>query len=467
MPNGEVINFKTVEQFVSSAKERPKKSDAMRPGVPLAADGQATQNLPASAEPLDYYSLLLDTIKKTQNNSAQLRQLVYERMRFNFKRDLLFGHSTLGLADIVRHVNDFELAVNRIEASADEGPEQQQQVDNVGERPEQQQQFDEQQHQVDNAGERSEQQQQADNAGERSEQQEQADNAGERPEQQEKVDVDYEPARAPFAGDIAIYTPPRPAAPLLVTADSIKDSYVLRQSKKVGVYKLVGFSALGIMVLAAIITIATRLSHKPATQVDVANETAKISAVIKEEIANQQKQKELPFPVPTSYGIYALSNNQLTVLEALPISVPDPRVMLSAEITKPSNVTLTDAKPAFILFRRDLLNNAPQSLSLRVVARVMRETKIIDGKATVRKIEGAWRIRNVVHELKVSPVPGQPEMIMAQAPNEAPLPAGRYALVLNRVGYDFTIAGQAESPEFCLEGFESANGSIFTQCKAP
>jgi hypothetical protein len=446
MPNGEVINFKTVEQFVTSANGPPKNSDVMRLDLPLVADGKATKNLPVSAEPLDYYSLLLETIKKTQNNSAQLRQLVYERMRFNFKRDLLFGHSTLGLADIVRHVNDFELAVNRIEASAGEGPEQQQ---------------------VDNAVERQEQLEQVDNRGKRQEQLKQVDNAGERPEHQEQVDVDYEPPRAPSAGDIAIYTPPMPAPPLHVTADSIGESYVLRQPKKVGVYRLVGFSALGIMVLAAIITIATRLSHKPATQVDVANETAKISAVIKEEIANQQKQKELPFPVPTSYGIYALSSNQLTALEALPISVPDPRVMLSAEISNPSNTTLNDAKPAFILFRRDLLNNAPQSLALRVIARVMRETKIIDGKATVRTIEGAWRIRNVVHELKVSPVPGQPEMIMAQAPNDAPLPAGRYALVLNRVGYDFTIAGNADSSEFCLEGFESANGSIFNQCKAP
>lgn len=405
MPNGNVVNFKTMEQFVAAAK---RKFDTRREDRPLASDGHAAQNLPASAKPLDYYSLLLDTIKKTQNNSAQIRQLVYERMRFNFKRDLLFGHSTLGLADIVRHVNDFELAVKRIEANAgDAQPEQQGQID-------------------------------------------------------------YEPTLAPSAGEVDIYTPPMPAPPLYGgRGDAIGDSYVLRQPKKVGIYRLVGFSALGIVVLAAVLTIATRLSHKPASQVDVANETAKISAVIKEEIANQQKQKELPFPIPTSYGIYALSNNELTALEALPISVPDPRVMLSAEITKPSGVTLNDAKPAFILFRRDLLNNAPQSLGLRVIAKVMRETSIVGGKATIRKIEGAWRIRNVLHELKVSPVPGQPEMIMAQAPNEAALPAGRYALVLNRVGYDFTIAGNADSPEFCLEGFESANGSIFTQCKAP
>ena len=97
----------------------------------------------------------------------------------------------------------------------------------------------------------------------------------------------------------------------------------------------------------------------------------------------------------------------------------------------------------------------------------MRETKIAGGKATTTKVEGTWRICNVSHELKVSPVPGQPEMIMAKATTDDPLPAGRYALVLNRVGYEFTIAGKEEALEFCLEGFEASNGSIFTQCKAP
>ena len=117
MPNGGVVNFKTVEQFLAAAGDTPKKFD-VHPIKTSDAGGQSRQTLPASTKPLDYYSLLLDTIKKTENNSAQLRQLVYERMRFNFKRDLLFGHSTLGLADIVRHVNDFELAVAQIEANA-------------------------------------------------------------------------------------------------------------------------------------------------------------------------------------------------------------------------------------------------------------------------------------------------------------------------------------------------------------
>jgi len=404
MPDGNVVNFRTVEQFVESANEQPKKSNAAPLDQP-PVNGQSTQNLPASAKPLDYYSLLLDTIKNTQNNSAQLRQLVYERMRFNFKRDLLFGHSTLGLADIVRHVNDFELAVTRIEANA----------------------------------------------------------AVEEPKRENQTE--HQPAVTPSAGEIDVYTPPQPSPPMYVNDDVIRDSYVLRQPRRINGYKVVGFSALGVAILAAIIATTVRLSQKPA--VEAAKEAAKISAAVKQEIAGQKKEKELPFPIPSSYGIYSLTNNQLTALQPLPIGIPDPRVSLSAELTKPSETTLYDNKPAFILFRRDLLNNAPQTLAVRVIARVLRETKVVGGKATTTKIEGTWRIRNVSHELKVSPVPGQPEMIMAKAATDEPLPPGRYALVLNRVGYDFTIAGKEEAPEFCLEGFEASNGSIFTQCKAP
>ena len=103
---------------------------------------------------------------------------------------------------------------------------------------------------------------------------------------------------------------------------------------------------------------------------------------------------------------------------------------------------------------------------LRVIARMARETKIVDGKATTTKIDEAWRIRNISRELKISPIPGQREMVIARA-DDVTLAPGRYALVLNRVGYDFTINGPVNSLEFCLEGFEAANGSVFTQCRAP
>ena len=176
---------------------------------------------------------------------------------------------------------------------------------------------------------------------------------------------------------------------------------------------------------------------------------------------------KVSYPLPTSFGIYALHNNKLTGLETLPISVPDARVALSAEIKKPSTLEISDTKPSFILFRRDLLNNAPQKIIVRVIARMARETKVVDGKPKVTEIEDTWRIRNMSRELTVAPVPGQPEMVIARLDEDTPLSAGRYALVFNRVGYDFTIKGPVQSLDFCLEGFETLDGTVFNQCRKP
>ena len=213
---------------------------------------------------------------------------------------------------------------------------------------------------------------------------------------------------------------------------------------------------------------------KASRQIETANkmpqvgETAvKQSGPNESGLASVETSPRLPFPLPTSFGIYVLNDNKLVELEALPINVPDPRVALSAEIKNPSTVTISDHKPAFILFRRDLLNNAPQKVILRVVARMTRETKIVNGKPVITKIEGSWRIRDISRELKISPIAGQREMVMARLDDEVSLPAGRFALVVNRLGYDFTIDGPEQAPKSCLEGFEAATGTVFTQCRSP
>lgn len=460
MPNGEILNFKTVEQFLAAANDKSPNSDPAQPIRTLPPGGHWTQQLPASGKPLDYYSILLETIKNTENNSSQIRQLVYERVRFNFKRDILFGHSTLGLADIVRHVNDFELAVARIEANA---------VGNAPNQPARQES-----HLVQDAQERQKLQ-------DPREVQELQDKDAEQEQQEQSAPIEREPS--PTSTLPEIYTPVRPLPPMYATVNSLGDGYVLR-SRRTGIYRLIEMSAIGVTVFGVIVTAAMVWSMRKApVQETSVNEPPKIvastqqnadqaepTALTKQEDSKGQNSRPnpLPYPLPSSFGIYALTNNrELTELHSLPIAIPDPRVALSAEITKPSETTISDGKPTFILFRRDLLNSAPQTLALRAVARVIRETKIAGGKPTVTNIDGTWRIRNISHELRVSPVPGQPEMVIARPVNDAPLAAGRYALVLNRVGYDFTINGKEDSPEFCLEGFEASNGLIFSQCRAP
>lgn len=172
----------------------------------------------------------------------------------------------------------------------------------------------------------------------------------------------------------------------------------------------------------------------------------------------------LPFPLPRAYGVYAASDGRLAELAQLPIKVPDPRVHVSAEITRPSRTTLSSGDLSFIIFRRDLVNSAPQMVPVRVVARVSREMKFVYGKPTVSEIEGAWRIRTKGYELKVEPVEGRPEMILLQPEPGFVFPPGRYALVLNGFGFDFAVEGTINSPEQCLEQAEMVNGTILNEC---
>ena len=77
-------------------------------------------------------------------------------------------------------------------------------------------------------------------------------------------------------------------------------------------------------------------------------------------------------PLPIAYGVYALSDGKLTALELLPLKVPDPRVAISASILTPSQVHLPAGPLQFVIYRRDLLNDAPDRVSVRAVAQVMR-----------------------------------------------------------------------------------------------
>jgi hypothetical protein len=175
----------------------------------------------------------------------------------------------------------------------------------------------------------------------------------------------------------------------------------------------------------------------------------------------------LPFPVPSDYGIYALSNSALSELYLLPERVPDKRIVMSTPVDQPSRTTLPDGKAKFVIFRRDLAGNAPERMEVRVVARVMRAlTFDAKGKPTFSPISEAWNIRNVSYEFRVRPIAGNPEMLLVQ-PDKADfeLPAGRYVLVLRDQGYDFTVAGKVTEPSQCVERTDAANGTFYSECQ--
>ena len=172
-------------------------------------------------------------------------------------------------------------------------------------------------------------------------------------------------------------------------------------------------------------------------------------------------------PLPTSYGVYAVSGRKLIDLGLLPIKVPDPRVAVSAMISSPSETVLPDGHVQFIVFRRDLLNDAPDRVFVRVVARVMRAlTFSPDGKANWVNTDGSWAVRGNSYEMKVAPVNGRPEMIIMRAadPNFT-FPAGRYALVLKRAAYDFTVEGPVTDLAQCLERTDAVGAQVYSECR--
>jgi hypothetical protein len=174
-------------------------------------------------------------------------------------------------------------------------------------------------------------------------------------------------------------------------------------------------------------------------------------------------------PMPSAYGIYAVSNGQLTELDLLPIKVPDQRIAISSPISTPSRAHLPIGQLQFVVFRRDLASDAPDRVAVRVVAQVAR-TLTFDpaGKAIVTDVKDTWVVRGSSYQMRVAPVPDNPEMILIRPEHaEFIFPAGRYALVLKNVAYDFTLDGPIVDAAHCLERTDALNSPIYTECRIP
>ncbi len=209
------------------------------------------------------------------------------------------------------------------------------------------------------------------------------------------------------------------------------------------------------------------------TQISSTNLVAKEQnvAVVGNDSAPRSNEVRRPratdIPIPTEYGAYALANGQLTELEQLPIRVPDSRVGISAEISRPSQTHLSVGRFQFVIFRRDLMNNAPDRVSVRIVARVKRAlTFDSGGNAKMTNMEQSWVIRSNSYQMRVAPFGDNPEMIVIRSdPADFVFPAGRYALVLKGVGYDFTVDGPQTDTAHCLERTDALHAPIYSECR--
>ncbi len=173
-------------------------------------------------------------------------------------------------------------------------------------------------------------------------------------------------------------------------------------------------------------------------------------------------------PLPTNYGVYAISGGQLKELEALPIKAPSPRVALSAEITVPSKTVLPDGNVVFVAFRRDLVNNAPEKTSIRVIARLAHAMTFVAGKPSSADVQDSWRMRSNSYEFNVAPLSESREMVAIKPDSiDFTFPAGRYALVLNGMAYDFTVDGPVTDRAQCLESVTTTDGLVYSECGKP
>jgi hypothetical protein len=173
--------------------------------------------------------------------------------------------------------------------------------------------------------------------------------------------------------------------------------------------------------------------------------------------------------IPNSYGVYAVNHGKLVDLQLLPIKVPDQRVSISAIISTPPGVTLPDGQLQFVAFRRDLAVSAPDQAAVRIVARVKRVLSFdAAGKAKTSNVDGSWAVRGNAYDMKVGPVNGNPEMIVMRPENpKFSFPAGRYALMLKGLAYDFSVDGPVTDAAQCLERTDALNAPVYSECRNP
>ena len=261
-----------------------------------------------------------------------------------------------------------------------------------------------------------------------------------------------------------------PSAPTVVHVIQRKSNW----PDAVPMIRLAGVAA----IVVGCLVVAARLEVFPFAKSEAVGETLGNRSVVRpagKDLAKQNVAERLAdppaprapgFPLPTSFGVYALSGGQLTQLDTLPGRVPDQRIAVGPMITKPAQVALSDGNVSFIVFRRDLVANAPEKVSVRVVARVARAMTFEGGKSTTANLDASWAVRSKSYDFKVAPLGENQEMIIIRPESEDfSLPAGRYALVLRNQSYDFSIAGQITDRAHCLERVDALNGTVYSECK--
>lgn len=411
-----------------------------------------------------YISVVLRAIEKAQNDPAQLRELIYDAARLSLGKQLLEHYQQVGSTGLHRHLRDLEVAINQIEGVA------QNRLEDFSKGL---------------ADDLLKGRARADGSARKSLEQ----SSGALTVQDyfgESIFRENDPEQEAVAEQksSAIVTPASTEVYREVKAEVLEPLRIWEPVFGTGPQRtkpdywwgmqLLCAGLIGVAIFAAFMfrdnlvasnsSMAERAIAAPVADASSAQGAVKPSVVRSSSAALAES---LGFPLPRSYGVYAVNDGKLYELDALSLKVPDPRVAISALISDPSHVTVPDGKLRFVLFRRDLVSAAPTEVFVRVVARLDQEMKF-GGNAppTVTKIEGQWAIRSKSYEFRVAPVGDNPEMVMLNpADQDLSLSPGRYALVMAGRGYDFSVAGKISDTAQCLERTDVLGGAVYSECR--
>jgi hypothetical protein len=151
--------------------------------------------------------------------------------------------------------------------------------------------------------------------------------------------------------------------------------------------------------------------------------------------------QSVALPLPVAYGVYAVADGRLTELEPLSIKVIGHGIAPTGVISTASKAKLPNGRIQFVIFRRELVNNAPEKVVVQAVAPITPAQSFGEGE-TLGNLNGSWAVGNTFYQMKVAPIGGRSGMIVIRpADSKFSFPTGRYVLVLNRLAYDFSVAG--------------------------
>jgi hypothetical protein len=386
-------------------------------------------NLPGAAPELDFAVVLSRVIGSMQNDPAQLRHAVYELARIKLQREAWQKHPSMSVLEIGRLTRALETAIRRVEAVSSRYDELQgvKSLDRLIQ--------------------------------------------GRAFDAHHSMTAEADPI-------LLIEEMPSARKPGYRAAPAQRSHKSARPSRTRHRFWLQGVPLLATCALAVLaFGVYVILDRKPALFGSRFAPAVEVAAPANQnsEPADRRREAQAPaapsrsqgLPLPSVYGVYAVNGGQLTELEALAGRVPDERVFMSTAVKRPSRTIVPDGRLAFVAFRRDIASNAPDRVSVRVIAKIAQAmTFTPGGSASTATVEDQWTIRGTSYPLRVAPVSENPEMLIFRP--EAPdfvFPSGRYGLVLKGQAYDFTVAGPITDPAQCLERVEAANGAFYTECR--